>query len=141
MLWTFKELVELHNADYDDGSDEISYYSLRSTVDAENHIFKVGDTEEDVCCQKCENLGLLLIGIRRAIPGPSKINSHQPRNIYCPVSLLSQKLSMLHLFQCKHSLKKLPEVSFAKWVVVDGHNKKVELTDSGESIAEPLKVL
>ena len=28
----------------DDGSDEISYYFLRSTVEAEKHIFKVSDT-------------------------------------------------------------------------------------------------
>ena len=44
LLRTFKELVELYNADCDDGSDEISYYFLRSTVEAEKHIFKVSDT-------------------------------------------------------------------------------------------------
>ena len=44
LLWTFKVLVELYNADCDYGSDEISYYFLRSTVEAEKHIFKVSDT-------------------------------------------------------------------------------------------------
>ena len=48
LLWTFKELVELCNADSDDESDEISYY-LRSTVEVENHIFKFGNIAEDDC--------------------------------------------------------------------------------------------
>ena len=72
MQLTFKELVELYNADSDDGSDEISYF-FRSTVKAEKLIANVGYTAEDDChCKKCENLELLLIDIRQTIHKDNK---------------------------------------------------------------------
>ena len=91
MLWALKELLELYNADRDEGSYEISYYFLRLTVEAEKHIFKVNDAAEDDCrCEKSENLELLLIGIRQAI---HKENKDLSKSIPIkPVSLFSQKL-------------------------------------------------
>ena len=99
LLWTFKELVEQYNADRDDGSDEISYYFLRSTVEAEKHIFKVSDTtEDDCCCKKCENLELLLIGIRRAI---HKENKDLAKSIpITPETFIAQLVCSAKNFKC-----------------------------------------
>ena len=142
MLWALKELLELYNADRDEGSYEISYY-LRLTVEAEKHIFKVSDAaEDDCCCEKSENLELLLIGIRQAIHKENKdLSKSIPIN---PETFIAQLVCSAKNFKCcneeclecpekavidpfKHILKTLPEVSFAKWVVVDSHNNKVEL--------------
>ena len=156
LLWTFKELVELYNADRDDGSDEISYYFLRSTVEAKKHIFKVSDTAEDYFpCEKCENLELL-ISIRRSIRKENKdLAKLIPIN---PETFITQLVWSAKNFKCcneecfecpekaainliKCVLKTLPEVIFAKLVVVDGHNKIAELSDSGENIAELLQYM
>ena len=136
LLWTFKELIELYNADHDDGSDEISYYFLRSTVEVEKHIFKVSDTAEDGChCEKCENLELLLIGIRRAIHKENKdLANLIPIN---PEIFIAQLVCLAKNFKCcneeclechekavidpiKHILKILHEAGFTNgslWMV------------------------
>ena len=93
-----------------------------------------------------------MIGIRRAIHEENKdIAKSIPTN---PETFISQlvcspkKCCNEECLECpekavidpiKHILKTFPEVIFAKWVVVDGHNKNVELTDSGENIAELLQ--
>ena len=99
LLWTFKELVELYNTDHDDGSDGISYYFLRSTVKAEKPIFKVSDTAEDDCrCEKCKNLELLLIGIRRAI---HKKNKDLAKSIHInPETFIAQLVCSAKNFKC-----------------------------------------
>ena len=95
-----------------------------------------------------------MIGIRRAI---HKENKDLAKLI--PINretFIAQLVSSAKNFKCcneecfecpekavidpiKRILKTLPEVIFAKWVVADGHNKKAELSDSGENIVELLQ--
>ena len=95
-----------------------------------------------------------MIGIRRAIHEENKdIAKSIPTN---PEKFISQLVCSPKNFKCcneaclecpekavidpiKRILKTFPDVIFAKWVVVDGHNKNVELTDRGENIAELLQ--
>ena len=69
LLWTLKELVEIFNID---NSIQASYYFMQKTVESEKHIFKIGDTAEDDCrCDKCENVELLLISVKKYFKGQS----------------------------------------------------------------------
>ena len=125
MLWTFKELVELYNADRDDGSDEISYYFLRSTVKAEKHVLKVSDTAEDDCrWEKCENLEVLLIGIRRAIHKENKdLAKSIPIN---PKTFIAQLVCSAKNFKCcNQECLECPEKGLVAHSVVIVSNMKL----------------
>ena len=51
----------------------MSYYVVEQIVKNEKHLFKIGESKDDNCrCEKCENVELLLSGIKRSL----KKNGH-----------------------------------------------------------------
>ena len=69
--WSFREIVQMFNAEYD---FEISYHTVQQLVSTEKYFLTANETPDDDCrCEKWENSELLLIAIKASL---SKSNKH-----------------------------------------------------------------
>ena len=70
-MWTIQNMVELFHIE--NLLEKVSYYVVQKIIKNENHLFKIGESKDDDCrCEKCENVELLLSGIKQS----SKKNGH-----------------------------------------------------------------
>ena len=58
-------MVELFNTE--NPLEKVSYYVVQQIIKNEKHLFKIGESKDDDCrCEKCENVELLLSGIKQS---------------------------------------------------------------------------
>ena len=71
LLWTIQDMVELFNIE--NLPEKVSCYAVQQIMKNEKHLFKIGESKDDDCrCDKCENVELLLSGIKQSL----KKNGH-----------------------------------------------------------------
>ena len=71
LLWSFKEIVQMFNAEHD---FEISYHTVQQFVSTEKYFLTANETpDDDWRCEKWENSELLLMAIKASL---SKANNH-----------------------------------------------------------------
>ena len=59
-------MVELFNIEKP--LEKVSYYGVQQIISNEKHLFKIGESKDDDCrCEKCENVELLLSGIKQSL--------------------------------------------------------------------------
>ena len=66
LLWTIQNMVELFNIE--NLLEKVLYYVVQKIINNEKHLFKVGESKDDDCrCEKCDNVELLLSGIKQSL--------------------------------------------------------------------------
>ena len=64
LLRTIQDMVELFNIE--NLLEKVSYFVVQQIIKNEKHLFKTGESKDDDCrCEKCENVKLLLSGIKQ----------------------------------------------------------------------------
>ena len=66
LLWTIQDMVELFNIE--NSLEKVPYYLVQQIIKNDKHLFKIGESKDDDCrCEKCENVELLLSGIKHSL--------------------------------------------------------------------------
>ena len=75
LFWTIQDMVEIFNTE--NPLEKVSYYVVQQIIKNEKHLCKIRESKDDDCrCEKCENVELLLSGIKQSLKKMVIINWH-----------------------------------------------------------------
>ena len=134
----------------------MSYYVVQQIIKNEKHLFKIAESKDDDCrCEKCENVGLLLSGIKQSL----KKNGHSGLALTLktdPEKLILENVCSIKNYDCGNDdcgkccnfrnvedilivLEGVSEAKYARWVCREKHYQKDEVADSGDDVIVMLK--
>ena len=139
-----RELVVMFN---EENSDATNYKQIQQVISTEKHILEVGEKNEDDCrCKKCENTELLLAVIKQYTKLDISVDPHEfISKIVC--SMKSYECLNEECEKCEKSeimnnvmeaLERVEEITYARWIHLDGKYEKREFITSGLEINELL---
>ena len=134
----------------------MSYYAVQQIIKNEKHLFKIWESKDDDCrCEKCENVELLLSGIKQSL----KKNCHNELALTLksdPEEFIIENVCSIKNYDCCNdncghfcnfrnvedlliALEGVSEVKYARWVRREKCYHKDEAVDSGDDVIVLLK--
>ena len=136
--------------------EKVSYYVVQKIIKNENHLFKIGESKDDDCrCEKCENVEMLLSGIKQS----SKKNGHNKlaltlkidpeefilENVYsiknydCCNDNCGRCCNLRNIEDILNALEGASGLKHARWVCREKRYQKDEVAESGDDVILLLK--